>query len=305
MLLALAFIGQFICVATPWTAIAALAAWGALLRYRTISRAAVAASILVAAATVGYLVQRPSHEREWKPEVAHLPKIEIDGDALRIANLRDFNWRSTNDFDPRWIDASYDLNQLDSLDVIVVPFADSERLAHVMLSFGFADGRHLSLSVEARPENGESYSLMGGAARQLELIYLFGAERDLLGLRILHRGDRVYCFPMKASPRFMRELLTELCASANQLHDQPSFYATLRHNCTTTLLRHVNRIHERPIRFQREILFPAQLGQLLHRIDTLDTTLDWPAAKERFRVDERIRAATDLTQFSKTLRSER
>lgn len=300
----LVVLGQFLGIPSVWASLAALAAGAtavALLRLRV---AVMISVTLFSTAAIAYLAHQPSHNRDWIPEVARLPKTTVSGDTLVVENLRDFNWRSTSDFDEQWIRETYDLEQLETLDVIVVPFGDSELAAHVLLSFGFEDGRHLAISVESRPERGESYSLIGGATRQLELIYLFGTERDILGLRILHRGDRMFAFPLKVSSNFKRRLLLELCESANQLEREAKFYATLRHNCTTTLLRHVNRLDGEKLSFAKEILFPAKLGELLHRLGYLDTDLDWPTARESFRVDTRVRKSKQLEPFSGVLRGE-
>ncbi len=298
-LVAVVFIGQYLGIPTKWSVIIALIGWGVVARYCRLKHGGVVALGIGVIAIVGYFAHRPSHDREWEPEIAQLPRFQILGDSIKVENLRDFVWHSTQDFEARWVEASYDLNRLVAVDVIVVPFGERELAAHVMLSFGFDDGRQLVLSVESRPEIGESYSLVGGAARQLELIYLFGTEPDLLGLRIFHRGNRVYAFPLKADARFARALLLELCHSANQLLDEPKFYATLRHNCTTTLLRHVNRLRDEPIGFQTEILFPAKVGELLHRLGHLDTDLSWPKAKARYRIDERITNDAEMVRFSR------
>lgn len=301
---ALVYIGQFVGISSGISALIASLGWVVILRLSSLQRAALIVLATTLVSTSGYFAHQPSHDRNWKPEVARLSSFQLQGPILLAKNIRDFQWSSKTDFEERWNETAYDLRSLERVDAIVVPFGDSELAAHVMLSFGFQDGRHLAVSVESRPEAGESYSLIGGAARQLELIYLFGTERDLLGLRILHRGDRVYSFPLRANANFAQELLRELCESANLLQKEPKFYATLRHNCTTTLLRHVNRLREEPIGISQEILFPAKLGQLLHRLGYLDTDLDWPDAKRRFRVDKKIHEATDLSQFSKALRGE-
>ncbi|WP_309025186.1 DUF4105 domain-containing protein [Pelagicoccus sp. SDUM812002] len=306
LLVAVVLIGQFVGIPSGVSALIAVVGWIACIWLLSLRKLLGLAAILVAISAIVYFFHQPSNDRDWRPEVARLPRSIIEGDTLRVENLRDFRWDSQTEFEERWLQTVYDLRTLEQLDAIVVPFGDSDLAAHVMLSFGFADGRHLAVSIEARAEMGETYSLIGGAARQLELFYLFGTEADLLGLRILHRGDRVYSFPLDVDAGFAKELLLELSEAANQLNERPKFYATLRHNCTTSLLRHVNRISDQPLAFSREILFPAQLGKLLHQLDLIETDLDWPEAKEAFRVDETIRSAKDLTTaFSDALRSSR
>ena len=45
---------------------------------------------------------QPSHQRDWIPELAHLPSIAREGDVLTVSNLRDFRWRTEEDYDQRW-----------------------------------------------------------------------------------------------------------------------------------------------------------------------------------------------------------
>ena len=46
----------------------------------------------------------PSHDRPWRPEVAVMPRAVIDGDRVRIMNVRNFDYRSRNDFTVRYED---------------------------------------------------------------------------------------------------------------------------------------------------------------------------------------------------------
>ncbi|MCH6256878.1 DUF4105 domain-containing protein [Puniceicoccaceae bacterium K14] len=302
ILLSVVFVGQFIGISSGLSVLAAIIIWILCIWRLSIHNTFFLTAILVIIAAIGYLAQEPSNERDWKAEIARLPKINLTGDFLKISNLRDFNWKSISEHEESWIQSTYDLNDLERLDVIVVPFGPSDLMAHVMLSFGFKGGQHLALSIEARLEEGEPYSLIGGAARQLELIYLFGTEPDLLGLRIFHRKNQVFLYPLDVPITFAEDLLLELCYAANQLHEKPKFYATLRHNCTTTLLRHASRITESPVGFSREILFPAKLGELLHRFELLDTDPNWNEVKDGFRVDQRVSLKNNRADFSQILR---
>ena len=44
----------------------------------------------------------PSHDRPWRPEVAVMPRATIDGDRVRISGVRNFEYRSVNDFTVRY-----------------------------------------------------------------------------------------------------------------------------------------------------------------------------------------------------------
>jgi hypothetical protein len=82
---------------------------------------------------------RPSNDRDWQPDVARNATATIDNDQLVVHNVRNFNWRSDQDFDQRWEERSYDLSQLHDVD-LVLSYWSGEAIAHLMLSFGFDDG---------------------------------------------------------------------------------------------------------------------------------------------------------------------
>ena len=255
-----------------------------------------------AIAALWYALLVPRNDRNWQVDTSVLPEIVVEGDQLTLNGLRDFRWNSSTEFEAAWIDRDYDLGRLDSLDVLVVPFGTSEKAAHVMLSFGFSDGERLLISAEARKEVGEIYSLAAGALRQFELILVYATEEDAIDLRARHRGDLIYAYPVKAEAGFLRDLLLELCDTANDLLEKPQFYATLRRNCTTILLAHADRLLEQKIGFRHEILFPAKVGKLLHQLGLVQTDLDFKEAQKRFRIDERARAAAGKPAYSKAIR---
>src|SRR5262245_5955113 len=45
---------------------------------------------------------KPSHDRPWRPEVAVMPRAFIDGDRVRITGVRNFEYRSRDDFTVRY-----------------------------------------------------------------------------------------------------------------------------------------------------------------------------------------------------------
>jgi hypothetical protein len=59
---------------------------------------------------------RPSNDRDWQTDVARNATASIDNDHLVVHNVRNFNWRSDQDFDQRWEQRSYELSQLHDVD---------------------------------------------------------------------------------------------------------------------------------------------------------------------------------------------
>lgn len=275
------FMGGFIVIPIGLGAAVFFAlAWKGQLRQMLVLAAGTAAM-----AACYYFFLSPSNDRDWELEMERLPEIYLTGDQMEVFNLRDFHWLSSSKCEARWRFQKFDLSRLDRLELMVEPFDEMGLAAHVFLRFGFSDGKRLLVSVEARRERGERYGLLAGAARQFELIYIFATEEDVLNLRTVHRESNVYAYPLRVDKAFMRDLLQDLGESANALHEQPQFYATLRDNCTTTLLKHANALTDGSVGGGYEIIFPAKVGALVHRLGLMDTNLSYEDAKAKFRVD--------------------
>ena len=99
----------------------------------------------------------PRNDRDWQPEVAVLPSAVIAGDRVTLRNIRNFDYRTETDFTPRYYDRTFDLRQLDSVDLIAVYWA-GDAIAHIMVSFGFAGQDFVTFSIETRKERTEGYS---------------------------------------------------------------------------------------------------------------------------------------------------
>ena len=59
---------------------------------------AAVASAVVLGIVAWWFTIAPSHNRNWRPEVAVMPRAFIDGDHVRITGVRNFDYRSRNDF---------------------------------------------------------------------------------------------------------------------------------------------------------------------------------------------------------------
>lgn len=71
-------------------------------------------------AVVGlYVSIQPSFNRAWQTEVAVLPQALRDGDRGLLKNFRNFDYRSTTDFTPRYESREVLLSHLTSLDFYV------------------------------------------------------------------------------------------------------------------------------------------------------------------------------------------
>ena len=128
-------------------------------------------------------ILKPSNDRNWKASQAVLPSARVRGDRVRIDNVRNCVYLDEDSYVLNYEDRTYNLNDMETLDFIVCPFAGATGLAHTMMSFGCRDGRYLGVSIEVRLEEGETFSALGGAIRQFEIMYVLADERDLIQLR--------------------------------------------------------------------------------------------------------------------------
>lgn len=251
---------------------------------------------------------RPSNDRVWVPEQRVLPTVSFIGDSLvRIANVRNFDWTSTDSSAPpapRYYDRTYDLRHVSSVSYIVTPFSRSWRgPAHTFVSFGFDDSTYVGISAEARKEEGEKYSIVKGMLKQFEMMFVIADEHDLIPLRANKWGDDVDVYPVKATRDAARALIVGMLQHAQRLETKPEWYGSLRNNCTTSILDEANRVAPKKIRYGWKVLLPGYSDQLALELGLLDTDLPLAQARERFRVNERSAKYLHAPDYSVKIRT--
>lgn len=230
----------------------------------------------------------PTNDRRWAAGQERMPRVTRDGDTVVIDGVRDAAWRSANDVAMRWESRRYDLSLLRSVDLVVEPFEAWRGPAHIFVTFGFADGDHVAISIEARREADEAYSILRGGFRHYELLYVIGDERDLIGMRANIRGDPVYLFPTRATPAEARELFEAMLRRATALAARPEFYHTLLSTCATNLLRHVNEVRTDKVSLlDWRMALPGYADELAWDLGLIDFNGTLAEARERFRINER------------------
>ena len=260
-------------------------------------RVALVSSLLVA---LVYSMTEPSNTRDWQPEVATAPTIDVDGERVTVHGVRNFHYRSETDFDARWEDRSYDLSRLRTLDLVMSYWGPVD-YCHTFLSFGFDGGEQLAASVEVRKEVGEGYSTWGGFFKRFELIYVFGDERDLIGVRTNHRGENVYLYRLRVRPEPLRELFLNYVRFANELARTPQFYKVIRNSCGVNILHRVAETG-RTVFVGRDALLNGYWDRHLFGQGALHPGLPFDELRERSRIDDRAREAGEAPDFSRRIR---
>jgi len=219
---------------------------------------------------------RPAHARDWASDVARMLHVERlppqacaspAADIVRLHNVRNFDWRTREDFTPRWETREYDLSQIISTDLIC-SYWMGPAIAHTLVSFGFADGRYLAFSVEVRRLEGERFSAIGGLFRQCELVVVAADEHDIVRTRSHVRGEDVYLFRVGLPAAQARALCHAYLSQAETLIDHPRFYNTLTSNCTTLIYDMAKRIVP-GIPWDYRLLASGYLPEYLHNLGAL------------------------------------
>ena len=248
------------------------------------------------------LGHRPSNLRDWSPDQAVLPYVQIDGDAVHVHHVRNCKYLTADSYVLDYYDKTFDANRLETVDFIVVPFRGMPSLAHTMLSFGFDNGEYLAVSVEIRRVKGESYELLKGMMNHYELMYVVADERDVVKLRTNYRGDDVYLYRAKATPEQARTLFVDVMRRVNHLAEKPEFYNVFTNNCTTNIVEHINHVAPGKVPFSLKILLTGHSDRLAYDLGLLDTEGSFAEARRQSNVSAVARQNTDVPDFSELIR---
>jgi hypothetical protein len=245
----------------------------------------------------------PSNHRDWAPDLAVLPYAELDGSRVTIHNVRNCTYLTENEYVVNCYDKSFPLEQLQSVDFLVVPFEGmSSMLAHTMLSFGMSDGSRLAVSVEIRRERNEEYQLISGFLNQYELMYVLGDERDLVKLRTEYRKSEVFLYHAKATPEQVRELFVEVVRRVNKLAVEPEFYNALTNNCTTNIASHINHLAPNRVPYGLGVLLPGYSDRLAYDLGLIESYGTFEETRRRAHINAIATLHRDDPDFSAKIR---
>jgi Domain of unknown function (DUF4105) len=261
--------------------------------------------VLTAAIVVALVprVRTPRHDRAWAPDMDRLPLARPSGSLVTIENVRHARYRSPTDFEVDWEERTVDPEQLASVWVMVEPFREHPSLGHTILSFGFADGRYLAFSAEARKEPGEEYGVVSGMLGKFELMDVVADERDVFGLRANARGDDVYLYPLRLDAGERRRVFEAALQRLREREQSPVFYHSLSNNCTTSLvdLLRAGRGDVLP-GWHWSYWLPASFDRLLVERGLVEGATSVEEARARFRINPRAKGADTAADFSHRIR---
>jgi Domain of unknown function (DUF4105) len=243
----------------------------------------------------------PSNTLAWADEVAEMTSGTVTGQQVVLNNVRNFDWHTRTDYAQRWETRTYDLAQLNSIDMIT-SYWTIRAIAHVLISFGFEDGQHVAFSVEIRRQRSDRYSSIGGFFKEFQLSIIAADERDVIRVRTNVRGEDDYLYRIRMPAAARRALFLAYVSEADRLAVTPRFYNTLTTNCTT-LIYHMMRgiIGHLPLDYR--LLLSGYLPGYVYKVGGLDMRYSLERLRELGRITERARAADRSAGFSVDIRA--
>jgi hypothetical protein len=157
--------------------------------------------------------------------------------------------------------------------------------------------------VEPRKEVHEQYAPIGSFFKMFELIYILADERDLMALRTNFREDDTYLFPYSSMDSDqVRALLLDILDRVNRLADRAEHYRTVRDNCMTSLLGHIDRVQGDRTPFSFKLLFNGYAPQLAYEQGDLPTDAPLAEVMQRYAINARAQAAAVGADYSTRIR---
>jgi len=256
--------------------------------------------VIITLLMIWWVPLKATNDKEWAPEVARIPYGEIENDILVLHNVRNFKYKSRDEFVEHWETRRYNLKELESLDIFL-SYWKSPHIAHVVMSWGFANGEHLAISIETRKDKSQKYSELRGFFKQYTLAYVAADELDLIRLRTNYRKERVYGYRINVPDQYKRYLLESYLRHMNKLIDKPEFYHALLQNCTTGISRHYKTFMPESSWIDWRLIANGHMDKLLYDLGLIKTDLPLEQLRKQSRVDLRMQKLGE-EDFSDNLR---
>nr|WP_216654652.1 DUF4105 domain-containing protein [Pseudogemmobacter hezensis] len=255
---------------------------------------------LTAVLLLWFFSMQPRQDRDWARDVSRIVKGQVEGDIVRLDNIRSFRWQSATEAEEAWTSRVVDLTKLTGADMITSSWGNP-MIAHLLVSFRFADADPLTFSVEIRREKGEKFSALGGFFRQFELSLIAADEADIVQWRAVARGEEVHLYPLDLTPAQLRAVFLSYVELGNELNAAPAWYNTALSNCVTVVWRLARELTP-GLPLDKSLILPGYLPDYLNRLGVLTGPGTLPQKRERSLISPRARAMPPDADFSAWIR---
>ncbi len=262
--------------------------------------------VSLAAIALAYGAKSPV-DQEWIPLHENHAAVTLNGDRATIESFRDATHTVGAPSEPRWTTAEFDLSELTGAELILQPFGPWRITEHAMITFSFADGRHLTASIEARRAAGGGYNPLAGFFRHDQTYPVIGTERDLIWKRLARDPPfEMQFYSIEAPPEAVRIYLRRLLEFANSAGQTPRFYNTMRESCLTALIRLAPESFANVPWFDIRQWIPGYIISLMQDLGLVDDSVPADTLAERQRLRSGIKSPLEFpgdVEWSAYLRS--
>ncbi|MEM8734510.1 MAG: DUF4105 domain-containing protein [Planctomycetota bacterium] len=240
---------------------------------------------------------------DWDVGFDRIPSVVFHENEVVVTNFRNFRYGCDGSHEACWETRQFNLDQVQRVDFVVVPFNNQHHLAHTMVSFGFSDGEYLAISVEARRRRNQRYSIFKGLVGIYPLTYVIADERDCIGVRTEFRQNTVHLYPSTATADQARQFLVSMLVRAQKLESTPETYNTLWNNCLTNLRDHVNQVWPKRVGWNWRTVITGHADYLAYELGLLERTDSFQILNAKARINDLAAGNWHSEDFSERIRA--
>lgn len=216
-------------------------------------------------------MREPSLSRTWDEDVRTLAGVEISSDdAVTLTQVRDWNYTIGSISSNGYFDATFDPNAIVAMWMYEQQLSTSGLIAHTFLVFEFDESyereRYLGLSVETRREQGEKYSVIGGALRSFEITHIWATEKDLVTRRVQYLDYPLTRYRLEIPAEYRSRIFLKFVKETQNLASEPRWYNTATNNCTSSLINYVNESEPGAIPFHYSYVLTGKVDEYLEQL---------------------------------------
>jgi hypothetical protein len=254
-----------------------------------------------------FVLLKPSNDRQWDVGFEKLSNISREGDRVTIKNFRDFTFVKGKRTNTDYKEVQVNIKDIQRVWFMyepfkVPPFTSFGGIAHTYFTFDFKNHEPLVVSVEARREEGETYSSYTGAFNKFELQYIWGSETDFDKQRAFSNGEGLYMFPLQLSTGSAKNLFLQMVNTSITLGNHPRFYNTLTSNCTNELAKNANAIKAGSVPLDKAWIFPGYSDEFLYRLKLIPSDKPLEQIRQKYEVSKKMRELDSDPEFSEDIR---
>ena len=216
-------------------------------------------------------LRQPSLSRTWDEDVSVLAGVEISNDeVVTLTQIRDWRYAISSIASKEYFDASFEPKDIVAMWMYEQQLDASGLIAHTFLVFEFDASyereRYLGLSVETRREQGEQYSIIGGALRSFEITHIWATEKDLVTRRVQFLDYPLTRYRLEIPAEYRARIFLKFAQETQSLASVPRWYNTASNNCTSSLIKYVNASEPGAIPFHYSYALTGKVDEYLEEL---------------------------------------